>query len=220
MRSLKLLSTPFLQIVKPYKEGQDIPAKKETLNTPVQPTVNSVSSQIARQDNKQDFQQDQGPRRQHLPSDRPQGPGRTNYSGPRPQYSSRPHYPRTTLPAYGAATRVPGSNSAVTMVTATASVTVAVHPSVPGSFRGYTHEGFEDCESDCFEETLPPSYTASEKRTDSSKTETSELQDLDCERTSTRSVQKLKEPFSLRDIVAAAMETYRYKCVTAVLQIK
>ncbi|XP_033861066.3 protein patched homolog 1 isoform X1 [Acipenser ruthenus] len=177
-------SFPKLTIVKPYKEGQDIPAKKETLNTPVQPTVNSVSSQIARQDNKQDFQQDQGPRRQHLPSDRPQGPGRTNYSGPRPQYSNRPHYPRTTLPAYGAATRVPGSNSAVTMVTATASVTVAVHPSVPGSFRGYTHEGFEDCESDCFKETLPPSYTASEKRTDSSKTETSELQDLDCERTS------------------------------------
>ncbi|MGH0143604.1 UNVERIFIED_CONTAM: hypothetical protein FKN15_003678 [Acipenser sinensis] len=177
-------SFPKLTIVKPYKEGQDVPAEKETLNTPGQPTVNSVSSQIARQDNKQDFQQDQGPRRQHLPSDRPQGPGRTNYSGPRPQYSSRPHYPRTTLPAYGAATRVPGSNSTVTTVTATASVTVAVHPSVPGSFRGYTHEGFEDCESDCFEETLPPSYTASEKRTDSSKTETSELQDLDCERTS------------------------------------
>ncbi|MGH0145805.1 UNVERIFIED_CONTAM: hypothetical protein FKN15_006278 [Acipenser sinensis] len=177
-------SFPKLTIVKPYKEGQDVPAEKETLNTPGQPTVNSVSSQIARQDNKQDFQQDQGPRRQHLPSDRPQGPGRTNYSGPRPQYSSRPHYPRTTLPAYGAATRVPGSNSTVTTVTATASVTVAVHPSVPGSFRGYTHEGFEDCESDCFEETLPPSYTASEKRTDSSKTEISELQDLGCERTS------------------------------------
>uniref|UniRef100_A0AAQ4QHP8 SSD domain-containing protein n=1 Tax=Gasterosteus aculeatus aculeatus TaxID=481459 RepID=A0AAQ4QHP8_GASAC len=41
----------------------------------------------------------------------------------------------------------------VTMVTATASVTVAVHPTLPGAaYQGYMHEGFDtDSESDCFE---------------------------------------------------------------------
>ena len=39
------------------------------------------------------------------------------------------------------------------MVTATASVTVAVHPTLPGAaYQGYMHEGFDtDSESDCFE---------------------------------------------------------------------
>lgn len=48
-------------------------------------------------------------------------------------------------------TKVPslGPSSTFTTVTATASVLVALHPSLPGSCHGYTHEGFE---SDCPEE--------------------------------------------------------------------
>uniref|UniRef100_A0A8C8S6Z9 SSD domain-containing protein n=1 Tax=Pelusios castaneus TaxID=367368 RepID=A0A8C8S6Z9_9SAUR len=38
----------------------------------------------------------------------------------------------------------------------TASVTVALHPALPGSFQGYTHEGYEDSESECPEEPGPP----------------------------------------------------------------
>ncbi|KAG7456958.1 hypothetical protein MATL_G00241440 [Megalops atlanticus] len=173
-------SFPKLTVVKPYSESPDLPTRKEHLNGSGQPAVTSVSSQIARWDNKQDYAQDQGPKRQHLPSDRPQGPGRTNHCGPRSQYSSRPHPNRTTMPVYNAGTRVQGPSSAVTMVTATASVTVAVHPSLPGSYRGYTHEGFEDSESDCFEDMMGMSQTHG-KATDSSKRGTLELQDLECD---------------------------------------
>ncbi|KAG5847681.1 hypothetical protein ANANG_G00128760 [Anguilla anguilla] len=173
-------SFPKLTVVKPYSENPNVATRKEHLNGASQPTVTSVSSQIARWDKKQDYTQDQGPKRQHLPSDRPQGPGRTNHCGPRPQYSSRPHHNRTTMPGYNAGTRVQGPGSAVTMVTATASVTVAVHPSLPGSYRGYTHEGFDDSESDCFEETLGTSQ-ARGKAAENSKRSTLELQDLECE---------------------------------------
>lgn len=173
-------SFPKLTVVKPYSESPNVATRKEHLNGASQPTVTSVSSQIARWDKKQDYTQDQGPKRQHLPSDRPQGPGRTNHCGPRPQYSSRPHHNRTTMPGYNAGTRVQGPGSAVTMVTATASVTVAVHPSLPGSYRGYTHEGFDDSESDCFEETLGTSQ-ARGKAAENSKRSTLELQDLECE---------------------------------------
>ncbi|KAI1883236.1 hypothetical protein AGOR_G00243140 [Albula goreensis] len=173
-------SFPKLTVVKPYSESLDVATRKEHLNGPSQPTVTSVSSQIARWDKKQDYTQDQGPKRQHLPSDRPQGPGRTTHCDPRSQYNSRPHHNRTTMPVYNTGTRVQGSSSAVTMVTATASVTVAVHPSLPGAYRGYTHEGFEDSESDCFEDSLGMSQTHG-KATDNSKRGTSELQDLECE---------------------------------------
>ncbi|KAJ8270856.1 hypothetical protein GJAV_G00120050 [Gymnothorax javanicus] len=178
-------SFPKLTVVKPYGESPNIVTRKEHLNGSSQPTVTSVSSQIAQWDKKQDYNQDQGPKRQHLPNDRPQGPGRTNHCGPRSQYSSRPHHNRTTMPGYNAGARVQGPSSAVTMVTATASVTVAVHPNLPGSFRGYTHEGFDDSESDCFEDTLGMSQ-ARGKAADNSKRSTLELQDLECEETRQR----------------------------------
>ncbi|XP_051788392.1 protein patched homolog 1 [Erpetoichthys calabaricus] len=171
-------SFPKLTVVKPYKEGKEIPTTKGHLNAPVQTTVSSVSSQISRQDKKLDFHHDQGPQRQHLSSDRPQGPGRTNYSSSSSHNNSKLHHPRTTLPAYSTATRISGPNSSVTTVTATASVTVAVHPSLPGTFTGYTHEGFEDSESDCMEEPLPPSYVVSA----ANKVDVSESQDLECDR--------------------------------------
>lgn len=63
----------------------------------------------------------------------------------------------------------------VTTVTATASVTVAVHPTLPGAtYQGYTQEGFDtDTESRCSE---------SSKRTrdlSSPKGDSLELQDLE-----------------------------------------
>lgn len=52
------------------------------------------------------------------------------------------------------------------MVTATASVTVAVHPSLPGAaYQEYTHGGFDtDSESDCFEDANARRQTHSYKR--------------------------------------------------------
>ena len=59
------------------------------------------------------------------------------------------------------------------MVTATASVTVAVHPSLPGAaYQEYTHGAFDtDSESDCFED--------SNARTRSYKRDSLNIQDLE-----------------------------------------
>lgn len=65
------------------------------------------------------------------------------------------------------------------MVTATASVTVAVHPTLPGAtYQGYMHEGFDtDSESDCFESAK---RTCGDKTNFSScKRDSLELQDLE-----------------------------------------
>uniref|UniRef100_W5KQ23 Patched 2 n=1 Tax=Astyanax mexicanus TaxID=7994 RepID=W5KQ23_ASTMX len=110
----------------------------------MQNAVNSISSQITRWDGKQEYQ---GSRTQYLPSDRTHCPGRTTHCGP----SRGPQQNRTTAPGHAANT--------VTMVTATASVTVAVHPSLPGSYQGYMHEGFEDSESDSFKDIKRTSRT-------------------------------------------------------------
>ncbi|CAL1579702.1 unnamed protein product [Knipowitschia caucasica] len=116
--------------------------------------------------------------RQPLPGDRAFFTGRTNQSGPRHQ-SNRGPLPNRTKGPSSALPTVQGAQGPVTMVTATASVTVAVHPSLPGAaYQGYMHEGFDtDSESDCFE---------AAKRTYSGKTNFSsckrdslELQDLE-----------------------------------------
>lgn len=115
---------------------------------------------------------------QPLPGDRPFFTGRTYQNGPRLQGSRGPQPNRTKGPAPAPPT-VQGAQGPVTMVTATASVTVAVHPTLPGTaYQGYMHEGFDtDSESDCFE---------AAKRTYSDKTKLSsykrdslELQDLE-----------------------------------------
>ncbi|XP_043941698.1 protein patched homolog 2 [Protopterus annectens] len=178
---------PKITVVKPYKEGQETPARKDHVNStgPLEPTVDSLSSQIICQDNKDFHQQVQGDRQQQFPSHRLHRPGGPNNSSSRthlrPQCNSRSHYSRTTLPAYS--NKLEGPNSAFTTVTATASVTVAVHPGLPGSFRGYTHEGFEDSESDCFEEPYMPSHMPRGKCMDPSKSEVLELQQLEHEGT-------------------------------------
>ncbi|KAK6302637.1 hypothetical protein J4Q44_G00269920 [Coregonus suidteri] len=127
-------SFPKLTVVKPFKEGPTVTVQKELLNESSPNAVTSVSSQLTQWDNKHDYNSDQGPRRQHLPSDRTQGPGRTNHCGPRSQTNRGPHQNRTKMPAYNGG--IVASSAVTTMVTATASVTVAVHPSLPGAYHG------------------------------------------------------------------------------------
>ncbi|XP_028833609.1 protein patched homolog 1 [Denticeps clupeoides] len=160
---------PKLTVVKPYSEGTITQKDKNEFS---QNPVNSVSSQLTRWDGKHEFQ---GPSRtHHLPRDRSHCPGRTNQCGP--QQNRGAHANRTKIPA-----RVlQQPSNAVTMVTATASVTVAVHPNLPGSYQTYTHEGFEDSRLDSFEDTTRTLQPYG-KGTQPIKTQESlELQDLEC----------------------------------------
>uniref|UniRef100_A0A8C1HTL2 Patched 2 n=1 Tax=Cyprinus carpio carpio TaxID=630221 RepID=A0A8C1HTL2_CYPCA len=131
------------------------------------------TSQITRWDNKHEYQ---GQRQQHLPSDRTHCPRRTTQCGPGPQPGRGQQQNRTTAPAHS-----PGAlqhpNNAITMVTATASVTVAVHPSLPGSYQGYMDKGFEDNESDSFDDSKRTSQTYG--KATHYKRDSLELQDLE-----------------------------------------
>uniref|UniRef100_A0A8C1U6S4 Patched 2 n=1 Tax=Cyprinus carpio TaxID=7962 RepID=A0A8C1U6S4_CYPCA len=131
------------------------------------------NSQITRWDNKHEYQ---GQRQQHLPSDRTHCPRRTTQCGPGPQPGRGQQQNRTTAPAHS-----PGAlqhpNNAITMVTATASVTVAVHPSLPGSYQGYMDKGFEDNESDSFDDSKRTSQTYG--KATHYKRDSLELQDLE-----------------------------------------
>uniref|UniRef100_A0A8C1U7B9 Patched 2 n=1 Tax=Cyprinus carpio TaxID=7962 RepID=A0A8C1U7B9_CYPCA len=128
---------------------------------------------ITRWDNKHEYQ---GQRQQHLPSDRTHCPRRTTQCGPGPQPGRGQQQNRTTAPAHS-----PGAlqhpNNAITMVTATASVTVAVHPSLPGSYQGYMDKGFEDNESDSFDDSKRTSQTYG--KATHYKRDSLELQDLE-----------------------------------------
>uniref|UniRef100_A0A672PCP9 Protein patched homolog 1-like n=1 Tax=Sinocyclocheilus grahami TaxID=75366 RepID=A0A672PCP9_SINGR len=88
---------------------------------------------------------------------------------------SRPDRKNEELLAIPGALQRP--NNAITMVTATASVTVAVHPSLPGSYQGYMHEGFEDNESDSFDDSKRTSQTYG--KATHYKRDSLELQDLE-----------------------------------------
>uniref|UniRef100_A0AAX7TI97 SSD domain-containing protein n=1 Tax=Astatotilapia calliptera TaxID=8154 RepID=A0AAX7TI97_ASTCA len=121
---------------------------------------------------------------QHLPGDRAHFPGRTFQSGPRFQNVRGPQPNRTKGLSYSHSnstlpTQQGSAGGPVTMVTATASVTVAVHPTLPGAaYQGYMHEGFDtDSESDCFE---AAKRTCGDKTNFSScKRDSLELQDLE-----------------------------------------
>lgn len=63
------------------------------------------------------------------------------------------------------------------MVTATASVTVSLHPNVLGPYSSYVPEAFEDRETHLGEGISQTSRMAAE----ASQVETLELQDLECE---------------------------------------
>uniref|UniRef100_A0A665UHY0 SSD domain-containing protein n=1 Tax=Echeneis naucrates TaxID=173247 RepID=A0A665UHY0_ECHNA len=183
-------SFPKLTVVKPFKENAaGAGGRIEPLNDSSHNAQSPLSSQVTCWDGNKREQQ-QGLHRlraessQHLPSDRAHFPGRTCQSGPRLQNSRGPQPNRTKGQSYSNSTSTlpiqQGSTGGpVTMVTATASVTVAVHPTLPGvAYQGYMHEGFDtDSESDCFE---ADKRTCADKTNFSScKRDALEIQDLE-----------------------------------------
>lgn len=179
-------------MVKPFKENATSTGGRiEPLNNSSHNAQSPLSSQVTCWDgNKREQQQGQ-----HLPRDRAYFPGRTCQSGPRLQNGRGPQPNRTKGQTYSnSSSALPmqqgSTGGPVTMVTATASVTVAVHPTLPGAtYQGYMHEGFDtDSESDCFE---------SAKRTCGDKTNFStsnrdslELQDLEVMQSQTEQLGK------------------------------
>uniref|UniRef100_A0A3B5AGP3 Patched 2 n=1 Tax=Stegastes partitus TaxID=144197 RepID=A0A3B5AGP3_9TELE len=147
-------------------------------------TVRCMTTQRTQPHRKLGLQRLQAQAGQHLPSDRAHFPGRTCQSGPRLQNGRGPQPNRTKGSSYihsnsALPTQQGSTGGPVTMVTATASVTVAVHPTLPGAaYQGYMHEGFDtDSESDCFE---AAKRTCGDKTNFSScKRDSLELQDLE-----------------------------------------
>uniref|UniRef100_G3PKV6 SSD domain-containing protein n=1 Tax=Gasterosteus aculeatus aculeatus TaxID=481459 RepID=G3PKV6_GASAC len=150
-----------LEVVRPFKENSTgAGGRIEPLNESSHNATSPLGSQVTCWDGQKREQQPglQRLQAQHLPSERPQVPGRTCHGGPRLQGGRGPQPNRTTGPSYSSrSSAMPMQQGSVggpvTMVTATASVTVAVHPTLPGAaYQGYMHEGFDtDSESDCFE---------------------------------------------------------------------
>ncbi|XP_068095622.1 protein patched homolog 2 isoform X3 [Hyperolius riggenbachi] len=159
-------SYPKIMLVKPCKGGQNEPAKdtQETNNTETLP-----SSELTR--NSGSELTDWRKRQQQPPTS--QGPHTRTKPAPnsRTQHSSRPQGHRTAPPAYCA--KVAGPSGSITTVTATASVTVAVHPALPGAVRSYSHDGYEDNETDCTE------YKSRWARSKHRHPEVFELEDLE-----------------------------------------
>lgn len=119
----------------------------------------------------------QAPPNRNLPRDRAHIPGRTSQSTPQVQNGRGPQTNRTKGQTYSSPAVLVQHGLPVTMVTATASVTVVVHPNLPGAT--YTQEGFDtDSESDCSE---PTKRTCSDKtkQFSSPKRDPLELQDLE-----------------------------------------
>lgn len=176
-----------LQVVKPFRENATgTGGRIEPLNNSSNNVQSPLGSQVTCWDGSKQEQQ-QGPPRlqaqqgQHLPRDSAAFPGRTLQSGPRLQNSRGPQPNRTKGQSYSSSalpTQQGSAGGPVTMVTATASVTVAVHPTLPGAtYQGYMHEGFDtDSESDCFESAR---RTCGDKNFSSHKRDSLELQDLE-----------------------------------------
>uniref|UniRef100_A0AAQ5X3V7 SSD domain-containing protein n=1 Tax=Amphiprion ocellaris TaxID=80972 RepID=A0AAQ5X3V7_AMPOC len=170
-----------------FSESSD--SEIEPLNESSHNAQSHLSSQVTcwdgnKREQQKGLQRLQAPAGQHLPSDRANFPGRTCQSGPRLQNGRGPQPNRTKGSSYihsnsALPTQQGSAGGPVTMVTATASVTVAVHPTLPGAaYQGYMHEGFDtDSESDCFE---AAKRTCGDKTNFSScKRDSLELQDLE-----------------------------------------
>lgn len=177
-------------MVKPFRENATAPGGRiEPLSESSYIAQSPLGSQVTCWDENKREQQ-RGSQRlqaqpgQHLPGDRAHFPGRTFQSGPRFQNVRGPQPNRTKGLSYSHSnstlpTQQGSAGGPVTMVTATASVTVAVHPTLPGAaYQGYMHEGFDtDSESDCFE---AAKRTCGDKTNFSScKRDSLELQDLE-----------------------------------------
>lgn len=80
--------------------------------------------------------------------------------------------PPGALPAYS--THLQGPAGTYTTVTATASVTVALHPTLPGSYPSFIPEGFTSSERDCLEEPSVPSTSST------TMPDTFEMQSMGC----------------------------------------
>lgn len=177
-------------MVKPLRENATVPAgRTEPLSESSHNAQSPLSSQVtcwdgSKREQQRGLQRLQAQAGQHLPSDRAPIHGRTCQSGPRPQNGRGPQPNRTKGSSYSHSNSTPptqqgSTGGPVTMVTATASVTVAVHPTLPGAaYQGYMHEGFDtDSESDCFE---AAKRTCGDKTNFSScKRDSLELQDLE-----------------------------------------
>lgn len=176
--------------MKPFRENATAPGGRiEPLSESSYIAQSPLGSQVTCWDENKREQQ-RGSQRlqaqpgQHLPGDRAHFPGRTFQSGPRFQNVRGPQPNRTKGLSYSHSnstlpTQQGSAGGPVTMVTATASVTVAVHPTLPGAaYQGYMHEGFDtDSESDCFE---AAKRTYGDKTNFSScKRDSLELQDLE-----------------------------------------
>lgn len=181
-----------LQVVKPFRENATgrIEPLQESSNNAQSPLGSQVTCWDGNKREQPGLQRHQAQPGQHLHSDRAHFPGRTCQSGPRLQNSRGPQPNRTRGPSYSNSssalpTQQGSAGGPVTMVTATASVTVAVHPTLPGAaYQGYMHEGFDtDSESDCFEATK---RTCGNKTNFSScKRDSLELQDLEATQSQT-----------------------------------
>lgn len=129
------------------------------------------------------LQRVQAPPHCHLPRDRVHIPGRTSQTASHLQNGSGPQPKRTKGKSYSSPSVLVqhGLNGGpVTMVTATASVTVSVHPTLPGAtYQGYVQEGFDtDSELDC-SETAKRTCGDKTKQFSSPKIDPLELQDLE-----------------------------------------
>lgn len=161
-------------MVKPYNEIPSATSPKDPSSETAQNAVNSISSQITRWDGKAEYQ---GSKQHPLPNDSAYSHGRTTHCGPRLQQGRGPQQNRTkALPRGGNALQQ--SSNTVTMVTATASVTVSVHPNLPGSYQGTMHEVFEDSVSDSFEHPKRTSQTYGGAN-QPSKRDSLQLQDME-----------------------------------------
>ncbi|KAM6918750.1 protein patched homolog 1 isoform 1-T1 [Xenentodon cancila] len=178
---------PKLTVVKPFREntaGGRIEPLCESAHNAQSPLGSQVTCWDGnKREQLNDLQRLQAQPVQHLPSDSAQFPGRTCESGPRLQNGRGPQPNRTKGPSYSHSnsslpTQQGSAGRPVTMVTATASVTVSVHPTLPGAtYEGYMHEGFDmDSESDCFE---VAKRTCGDKTNFSCKRDSLELQDLE-----------------------------------------
>ncbi|KAK3545891.1 hypothetical protein QTP70_016599, partial [Hemibagrus guttatus] len=167
-------SFPKLTVVKPYSEMPSATCPKDPPSETAQNAVNSISSQITRWDDKPEYQ---GSRRQPLPNDSAYSHGRTTHCGTRLQQGRGPQQNRTKALPHGGNTLQQPSNT-VTMVTASASVTVSVHPNLPGSYQGMMQEVFEDRVLDSFENSKRTSQTYG-RANQPSKRDSLQLQDLE-----------------------------------------
>ncbi|KAM8930314.1 protein patched homolog 2 [Pelodytes ibericus] len=136
-------SYPKIMLVKPCKEPVIKEAQDPCTNEALPATDVPQSTCKDQEDNQEP--RDWRRRQQPLPNTHGHHV-RTNQPCIRTQHNNRPQGHRTAPPAYCAT--MPGPGGSITTVTATASVTVAVHPALPGAVRGYTHEGYEDSETD------------------------------------------------------------------------